>query len=187
MLNINEILKKYLDGYNCVEIAKIFNCNKKTIQGRLNNFKKRISEKELKNIETVHKRNRDIVKDIKATESREVNKFMCEITFIKTNSSIYITDTNGNIKINKTVAPIVTYDTPKRMNIKRISGQITKGTEINEKDVEFLLDSLKATDITKLCELDKEKLYEKIKVLEDMICRKDYIKEIRDREKNKKR
>lgn len=43
------------------------------------------------------------------------SRFMSDLVFIKKNRSIYKTLQNGDIVINREVAPIVTFDTPKRL------------------------------------------------------------------------
>lgn len=107
-VNKNQIEKLYLEGYNANEIAKKLKCNvetvRKCIQRNFGNLKCK------HDIAVVQRR-----EVIKAT-NYEANKFMGDSTFIKKNRSIYKTKPDGDIVINKDVAPVVTWDTPRRLN-----------------------------------------------------------------------
>ena len=54
-------------------------------------------------------------KEVDRVTKYESKKFMSDKTFILKNRSIYKTDSEGNISINKEVAPIVSFDTPKKL------------------------------------------------------------------------
>ncbi len=105
--NKNQIEELYLDGYDASQISKKLKKNveavRKHIQRNLNHLK---DEHKIAVIER-----REI---IRAT-NYEANKYMGDSTFIKKNRSIYKTKLDGDIVINRDVAPVVTWDTPKRL------------------------------------------------------------------------
>jgi len=103
-----EIVKKlYLDGLKAPEIAKKLESDKETVKKCIQrNFKDLRHEHDIAVVQR-----REV---IKAT-NYEANKYMGDSTFIKKNRSIYKTKSDGDIVINKEVAPIVTWDTPKRL------------------------------------------------------------------------
>ncbi|MEY8001787.1 DNA-binding response regulator [Clostridium sp. Mt-5] len=55
---------------------------------------------------------REIVKAV----NYQANRYMGDSTFVKKNRSIYKTKPNGDTVINKEVAPVVTWDTPRRLD-----------------------------------------------------------------------
>ena|SRR5471030_654926 len=106
-LNKEEIKKMYLDGFNAPEIAKKIKEDKDTIKKCIQrNFKDFRLEHEIAAV-----RRREVIKAI----NYESTKFMGDSTFIRKNRSIYKTNLNGDIVINKHVAPVVTWDTPRRL------------------------------------------------------------------------
>ena len=105
--NKNKIEELYLNGYDASQIAKKLEKNveavRKYIQRNLNHLKD-------KHKSAVVER-REIIRAI----NYESNKYMGDSTFIKKNRSIYKTKLDGDIVINRDVAPVVTWDTPKRL------------------------------------------------------------------------
>ncbi|OOM81773.1 hypothetical protein CLPUN_09570 [Clostridium puniceum] len=103
----NQIEELYLNGYDASQIAKKLKKNieavRKYIQRNLShlNYRHKIAVIERREI-------------IRAT-NYESNKFMGDSTFIKKNRSIYKTKLDGDIVINRDIAPVVTWDTPKRL------------------------------------------------------------------------
>lgn len=97
----------YLQGYNAVEIAKKVCSNtetvRKCIQRNFGNLK-------LKHEIAVIQRK----EELKAT-NYESNRYISDRAFILKNRSIYKTLPNGDIVINREVAPIITWDTPRRL------------------------------------------------------------------------
>lgn len=68
--------------------------------------------KELKDIHTLNRLHmNETLKKTKMECSREISDF----SFYKYNRSIYKINNNGNLVIDKKVAPIVTFDTPKKI------------------------------------------------------------------------
>lgn len=106
-LNKEKVKELYLDGLKAPEIARILAVEKDTV--------KKCIQRNFNHLRYKH----DIAafqrhEIIKAT-NYEANKYMGDSTFIKKNRTIYKTKSNGDIVINKEIAPIVTWDTPKRL------------------------------------------------------------------------
>lgn len=103
----NKIEELYLAGYDASQIAKKINANVETVR--------KCIQRNFSNLKDKHKiavvERREV---IKAT-NYEANKFMSDSVFIKKNRSIYKTKSDGDLVINRDVAPIVTWDTPKRL------------------------------------------------------------------------
>lgn len=53
-------------------------------------------------------------KEIDRITRYESKQFMSDATFIKKNRSIYKTNDDGDLVVDISVAPIITFDTPKR-------------------------------------------------------------------------
>lgn len=111
----SEIEKLYLKGFNAAEITKILNKDLKNE----NEFKKETIQKHIQrnllkkkmehNIKILEKK--EMIKAV----NYEAKKHMTDKTFINKNRSIYKTKENGDIVIDKDVAPVITWDTPKRL------------------------------------------------------------------------
>ena len=103
----NVIRELYLKGYNAKEIAVKLKCEveavRKCIQRNYENLKWKhgIAVKERK-------------ETIKAIDY-EAKRCMTDKSFIIKNRSIYKTKMDGDIVINKEVAPVVSWDTPRRL------------------------------------------------------------------------
>ncbi|MEY8001802.1 helix-turn-helix domain-containing protein [Clostridium sp. Mt-5] len=102
-----QIEKLYLEGMTAPEIAKKLNCKKDTI--------KKCIQRNFDWLKTDHQialtRRREVVKAV----NYQANRYMGDSTFVKKNRSIYKTKPNGDIVLNKEVAPVVTWDTPRRL------------------------------------------------------------------------
>lgn len=103
-----EIVKGfYLEGYNAAEIAKKLKVGtdsvRKCIQRNFGNLKLKHQ------VAVVQKK-----EELKAT-NYEANKYMSDRSFILKNRTAYKTLRNGDIIINKEVAPVITWDTPRRL------------------------------------------------------------------------
>lgn len=107
MLDKEQVRELYLGGLATSEIAKKLSSKqdtiKKCIQRNFNNLK---HEHEIAKI-----RRKEV---LKAT-NYEAAKYMGDSTFVKKNRSIYKTNPDGDIVVNKKVAPIITWDTPRRL------------------------------------------------------------------------
>lgn len=107
ILNKEQVEKLYLDGFTAPEIAKKLSSNKDTV--------KKCIQRNFNHLKDKHKvavfQRREVLKSV----NYEANKYMSDSTFIKKNRSIYKTNPNGDIVIDKEVAPVVTWDTPRRL------------------------------------------------------------------------
>lgn len=103
----NQIKILYSEGYNASEIAKKLNGNVETIR--------KCIQRNFSNLKGKHERALVQRREVLKATNYESNKYMGDSTFIKKNRSIYKTNPNGDIVINKEVAPVVTWDTPRRL------------------------------------------------------------------------
>lgn len=107
MLDKEIVRSFYLQGYNAVEIAKKVSSSteavRKCIQRNFGNLKMKHE------IAIIQRR-----EELKAT-NYESNRYISDRAFILKNRSIYKTLPDGDIVINKEVAPVVTWDTPRRL------------------------------------------------------------------------
>lgn len=102
-----KVKKLYLLGYTIKEISKIVAAKETTVKVCINrNFKAFRKEHFYAN-----KARKEALKAI----NYEAKKDMGDKAFVESNMSIYKMKESGDIIINKKVAPIVTYDTPKRL------------------------------------------------------------------------
>lgn len=106
-LEKEKVKKLYLGGLKSSEIARKLGVEKDTVKKCIQRNFSHLKHKH--DIAVVQRR-----ENIKAT-NYEANKYMGDSTFIKKNRSIYETKLNGDIVINKRVAPVVTWDTPKKL------------------------------------------------------------------------
>lgn len=107
ILDKEQVRNLYLEGLTSSEIAKKLKANKETIKKCIQRNFSNLKHKH----EIVKVQRREV---IKAT-NYEANKYIGDSAFIKKNRSIYKTNTNGDIVIDKEVAPVTTWDTPKRL------------------------------------------------------------------------
>ena len=105
--NINELRKLCIQGFTDSEVARKLNCKKDTI--------KKCIQRNFGSLKIKHQvaliRRREVLKAV----NYQANRYMGDSTFVKKNRSIYKTKPNGDIILNKEVAPVVTWDTPKRL------------------------------------------------------------------------
>lgn len=104
----NQIEELYLAGYNASEIGKKLSCNVETIR--------KCIQRNFSNLKSKHERALIQRREVLKAVNYEANKYISDSSFIKKNRSIYKTNPNGDIVINKEVAPVVTWDTPKRLS-----------------------------------------------------------------------
>lgn len=118
MIDKEKVRNYYLQGLNSNQIAKILKCTppavRKCIERNCREFKKSHLAAKMAN------------KEVDKVTRREAKKFMSDATFIKKNRSVYKTDEEGNIKINENVAPVVTFDTPRRFKNENSLSEINK-------------------------------------------------------------
>lgn len=107
MLNKDIIKNLYLKGYNATEISKKVSSNVETIRKCI---QRNFGDSKLKHEIAVIQRK----EELKAT-NYEANRYINDRSFILKNRSIYKTLPNGDIVLNKEVAGVVTWDTPRRL------------------------------------------------------------------------
>lgn len=118
MIDKEKVKEYHLKGLNSIQIARILKCNppavRKCIERNYREFKKS------------HLAAKMASKEIDKVTRREAKQFMSDATFIKKNRSIYKTDEEGNIEINKNIAPVVTFDTPRKLKNENSLSEINK-------------------------------------------------------------
>lgn len=107
MLDKGLIKSLYKQGYNSKEIAEYLEVNSDSVRQCIH--------RNCKDDKIIHEINRLRDKEILRVTRRESNSYMSDKDFIKRNRSIYITKENGDIVLNKKVAPVVSFDTPRRL------------------------------------------------------------------------
>lgn len=110
------IEEMYLKGLNASEITKELNSN---IENTKDKVKRETIQKHIQR-NLLHKKTQHNIKILEKKETikainYEATKFMTDKTFINKNKSAYNTKANGDIVINKDVAPCITWDTPRRL------------------------------------------------------------------------
>ncbi|MFL0198868.1 DNA-binding response regulator [Clostridium sp. WILCCON 0269] len=106
-LDKEQVKKLYLDGLTISEIARKLNSNKDTV--------KKCIQRNFSNLKCDHRIALARKREVLRTVNYEANKYIGDSAFIKKNRSIYKTNPDGDIVINKDVAPVVTWDTPRRL------------------------------------------------------------------------
>lgn len=103
-----DIVKElYLKGYNAAEISISIDSNTEAIRKCI---QRNFSHLKLKHeIAIIQKK--EAIKAI----NYEASKYISDKSFILKNRSIYRTKINGDIVLNRAVAPVVTWDTPKTL------------------------------------------------------------------------
>lgn len=107
MIDKEEIKSLYLKGYNATQIAKRtgnkVEAIRKCIQRNFGNIKGKHA------IATFQKK--DAIKAV----NYEANRYISDKSFVLKNRTAYKTLPNGDIVINRKVAPITSFDTPKKL------------------------------------------------------------------------
>ncbi|MFL0168278.1 DNA-binding response regulator [Candidatus Clostridium helianthi] len=106
MLDKARVKELYLKGYGACQISNILNCKPETVR--------KCIERNLKDFRNSHLANKIRDKEIDRITKYESKKYMSDATFIKKNRSIYKTTADGDLVVDRNVAPIITYDTPRR-------------------------------------------------------------------------
>lgn len=107
MLDKEIVRSFYVNGYNAVEIAKKISSNVETVRKCI---QRNFGDLRLKHEIAVVQRK----EELKAI-NYESNRYISDRSFILKNRSIYKTIPNGDIVINREVAPVTTWDTPRRL------------------------------------------------------------------------
>lgn len=107
ILDKEKVKDLYLDGFTDSEIAKKLNSKKDTV--------KKCIQRNFCNLRREHQssvvRRREVIKAV----NYEANRYIGDRSFVIHNRSIYKTNPKGDIVVNKEVAPVITWDTPRRL------------------------------------------------------------------------
>lgn len=111
----SKIEELYLKGFNASQITNILNSDledkkikRETIQKHIQ--RNLLDKKMQHNIKVLE--NKEAIKAV----NYEATRCMSDKSFISKNKSIYKTKKNGDIIIDKDIAPVITWDTPRRLN-----------------------------------------------------------------------
>lgn len=108
MLNKLEVKNLYVQGYNAVQISNILNASKESVR--------KCIQRNFKEFKISHDTARLADKEIDRVTRFEAKQYISDASFIKKNRSIYMTNEKGDIVINRKVAPVVSFDTPRRIS-----------------------------------------------------------------------
>lgn len=107
-LDKEKIKELYLSGYTTKEISEIISAKEATVRKCINRNFKFLREK--------HFYAKAVRREALKALNYEAKKNIGDKAFVENNMSIYTMKETGDIIINKNVAPLVTYDTPKRLS-----------------------------------------------------------------------
>ncbi|HBJ2623569.1 TPA: DNA-binding response regulator [Clostridium botulinum] len=131
MLDKIKVKEYYLKGYSYNRIANILKQNPETVR--------KCIQRNLKEFKRSHTAEKIRKKEVDRITRHESNQCMSDKDFIKRNRSIYKTNKNGDIVLNKDVASIVTFDTPRKLTNEysedKINKNILKSDYRKENDV----------------------------------------------------
>ena len=123
MIDKEKVKELYLKGYSSVLIAEELKCKPETVRNCI--------ERNFKQFKSSHLATKIINKEIDRVTRHEVKQYMSDMTFIKKNRSIYKTNDNGDLFIDKNIAPVVSFDTPRRLknenSLIEVNNRIIKG------------------------------------------------------------
>ena len=118
MLDKEKVKELYLKGYGSSQISNILNCKPETVR--------KCIERNFKQFKSSHLATQIRNKEIDKITRFESKQYMSDATFIKKNRSIYKTNKDGDIVLNKEVAPIVSFDAPIRLKNENSENVINK-------------------------------------------------------------
>lgn len=107
MVDKEKVKELYLKGYSSVLIAEELKCKPETVR--------KCIERNFKQFKSSHLATKITNREIDRVTKHEAKQYMSDITFIKKNRSIYTTNVDGDLVIDKNIAPVVSFDTPKRL------------------------------------------------------------------------
>jgi|GEM_PF-1016348 len=107
-LDKEKVKELYLSGYTTKEISKIVNAKEDAVRKCINRNFKLLREK--------HFYAKAVRKEALKAISYEAKKGISDKPFIESNKSIYKMRKNGDIVIDRAVAPVTTWDTPTRLS-----------------------------------------------------------------------
>lgn len=108
LLDKERVNTLYLSGYNAADIAKIIKSKVETVR--------KCIQRNYSHEKECHERALTERRESLKAINYEATSCMGNKSFIIQNRSIYKTNKDGDIVINKKVAPIVTWDTPRRLS-----------------------------------------------------------------------
>lgn len=108
MLDKARVKELYQQGYNAVQIAQILECKPDTIRQCIH--------RNFKDLKIDHTLNKIRDKEILRVTRNEAKNYMSDAEFIRRNKSIYKTDSNGDIVLNKKVSGTIPFDVPRRFS-----------------------------------------------------------------------
>lgn len=107
MLDKQMVKELYLKGENYISIASILNAKPDTIRKHI--------YRNLREFRKSHEAEKIRRKEIDRITRYESKSYISDNVFINKNRSVYKTDAEGNIVIDKDVAPVISFDTPRRL------------------------------------------------------------------------
>lgn len=122
MLDKEKVKEMYLKGYSTTDIAKSLNASKHAVQ--------KCIQRNMRLLKKKHDIAKAFNEEVKKVTRREARQHMSDKEFIRRNKSIYKTNENGDIVLNKAISGAVSFDTPRRFinefSNERIDNNIKK-------------------------------------------------------------
>lgn len=106
MLDKEKVKELYLEGYGPSQISNILKCKPETVR--------KCIERNFKQFKSSHLATKIRNKEIDKITRHESKQYMSDAAFIEKNRSIYKTNSDGDIVIDVVVAPVVSFDTPRK-------------------------------------------------------------------------
>ena len=106
MLDKEKAKEMYLKGYSASDIAKRLNASRHAVQ--------KCIQRNMRLLKKSHDIAKEFNKEVKKVTRREAKQYMSDKDFIRRNKSIYKTNKNGDIVLNKSISGTVSFDTPRR-------------------------------------------------------------------------
>lgn len=124
MLDKEKVKEMYLKGYSAPDIAKSLNASKHAVQ--------KCIQRNMRLLKKSHDAAKAFNKEVEKVTRREARQHMSDKEFIRRNKSIYKTNENGDIVLNKAISGIVSFDTPRRFVNEFSSGRIDRNIKKSE-------------------------------------------------------
>lgn len=118
MLDKEKVKELYLEGYGPSQIANILNCKPETVR--------KCIERNFKQYKSSHLATKIRNREIDRITKMESKQYMSNAAFIEKNRSIYKTNSDGDIVIDANVAPVVSFDTPRRFKNENSQNQVNR-------------------------------------------------------------
>ena len=108
MLDKEKVGEMFSQGFSYETIAAELNAKKETVR--------KCIQRNFRQFRNSHQREKIRRKETDRITRFEAKQYMSDKDFIKRNKSIYINSENGDIVLDRKVAPIVSFDVPRRYN-----------------------------------------------------------------------